>query len=136
MEKEKNTLTVCTLEHTGPMLVPFVRHISADPKKRLADMYKILKCRLVDVMEIEADGHVYDLWFDEEYLMKNPLRLTLIVGEPVKNGFEPICGNVLVARANEDGETIGLEPDDLPRVKKFFDEGVTNLMKAHDKDLI
>ena len=49
-------------------ITPHVRYIS--PDNVLKDLYKILNCDLVTCTEIEVNGELFDVYSDDEALLK------------------------------------------------------------------
>ena len=85
-----------------------------DSEKTLADMRRIIDCELVTCTEIEVEGKYYDVWSDDEALLcDNPVP-NLYVCEGLI-----IFGNLLFAKSDNDGETIGLSIDDIRLLKKY-----------------
>ena len=73
------------------------------------EFYKIIGCRCVDCRSFEYNDTEYDVSLDDEFLLKNgPLYPTLFPGELKPNFSDVICGNFIIAKCNEDGETIGV----------------------------
>lgn len=132
---ENAKLITYTIEINNGIAFNQVRLLPTDRSKQLKEMYKILHCDLVDVITIMTEGHAYDLWFDEEFLLKHRPILTLIVGEPKKNAFTPICGNILIAKSDEEGEMEGLNAEDIARVKRWIRQAIQNLDKAWNEGL-
>lgn len=128
MKKEK--IVTYTVEYRDGTPAEHIRLLPADRSDRLHEMYRLLACELVDVITFESEGVAYDIWFDEEFLLKNRPVPTLIIGEPKKNAFTLICGNVLIAKCNEDGEMEGLNTADIARVKRWINTAVDNLITA------
>ena len=85
-----------------------------DSEKTLADMRHIIDCDLVTCTEIEVEGKYYDVWSDDE---------ALLCDNPVPNLYVSdgliIFGNLLFAKSDDDGETIGLSIDDIRLLKKY-----------------
>ena len=99
-------LKVFTLEVNDNTISPHVRHIS--PDNVLKDLYKILNCDLVTCVEIEVGGKFFDVWADDEALLKD---------KPVPNLFIDdeliFFGSVAFAKTDEDGELVGLDSDEI-----------------------
>ena len=85
-----------------------------DSEKTLADMRHIIDCELVTCTEIEVEGKYYEVWSDDE---------ALLCDKPVPNLY--VCdgliifGNLLFAKSDDDGETIGLSVEDIRTLKKY-----------------
>lgn len=100
-----------------------IEHLDDD--NHLKDMYRIIDCRCVDIRQVEIKGNYYDVWFDDEFLLtdKPPIPTLLLPYDTL------ICGNVLFAKSNEEGETIGLSYADVEIINNFVTE---NRKKAVD----
>ena len=60
-------------------------------------MYKIIGCETVDILEIEAAGKFYDVYFDDEFLLKdNPVPTLYLDNENV------LCGNLVFTMSDEE----------------------------------
>ena len=106
-----------------------------DSENTLQSMYDLLDCSMVDVRRFELDGHVYDVWFDEEFFINGKdIIPTVLLGK--KEGWASevlICGNVMYARSNEEGETIGLTDEDIQRLKDFQYETAPKAVRYYNK---
>lgn len=106
-------LRVFTLEVNDHIISPHVRHISLD--NVLNDLYKILNCELVTCVEIEVGGKFFDVWADDEALLKD---------KPVPNLFIDdeliFFGSVAFAKTDEDGELVGLDSDEIHLLWDFY----------------
>lgn len=102
-----------------------------EPDKTLEGMYKIIGCRCVDVREVEIDGTVFDVWFDDEFLLSGEPQIPslLLPYETV------ICGTVLFAKSNEDGETIGLNNDEIIKAADFANKSMIDAIRYVQKQL-
>ena len=102
----KSPLKVFSLEVNDHTISPHVRYIS--PDNVLKDLYKILNCDLVTCVEIEVGGKFFDVWADDEALLKD---------KPVPNLFIDdeliFFGSVAFAKTDEDGELVGLDSDEI-----------------------
>lgn len=107
-------LRVFTLECNDETcsISPHVRYISSD--NVLKDLYRILNCELVTCTEIEVNGKFFDVWSDDEALLKE---------KPVPNLFIDadliIFGSLAFAKADEGGNLVGLERDDVHLLWNF-----------------
>ena len=93
-------------------ITPHVRYIS--PDNVLKDLYKILNCDLVTCIDIEVNGKFFDVYADDEALLKE---------KPVPNLYIDndliICGSVAFAKADEEGKLVGLTHDDVQLLWNF-----------------
>lgn len=96
-----------------------------EDERLLTKLYAYLGCSSVDCVQFEADGHFYDVWCDDEFLMKPFPVASLIIGEPVKDECIIVCNSYMVLKSNEEGETVSLTPADVRRVWKFIDHNLT-----------
>lgn len=73
----------------------------------LETMYRLIGCDTVDVVSMtdEKTGTSVDIWYDEEFLLRNkPEKPNLLLPE-WRNG---IRGNILFCAVNKKGESVGL----------------------------
>ena len=99
-------LKVFTLEVNDNTISPHVRHIS--PDNVLHDLYKILNCDLVTCVEIEVGGKFFDVWADDEALLKDKPVPNLYIDDELI-----FFGSVAFAKTDENGELVGLNSDDI-----------------------
>lgn len=104
---------VFSLEVNDKTITPHVRYISHN--NVLHDLYKILNCELVTCVEIEVGGKFFDVWSDDEALLKD---------KPVPNLFVDdeliFFGSVAFAKTDEDGELVGLDSDEVHLLWDFY----------------
>lgn len=91
---------------------PHVRYISHD--NVLRDLYKILNCELVTCTEIEVSGKLFDVWSDDEALLKDTPVPNLYLDDDLI-----IFGSVAFAKTDEDGKLIGIDSDDVQLLWNF-----------------
>ena len=85
-----------------------------DSEKMLRDMRQIIDCDLITCTEIEVEGKYYDVWSDDEALLKlNPVPNLYVCDGLI------IFGNLLFAKSDDNGQTIGLSVDDIRLLKKY-----------------
>ena len=111
----KSPLKVFTLTFNSDIhsFEPHIRFIQ--PDNILQDMYKFLGCNLVTCTEIQINGQYFDVWSDDEALLKdNPVPALYINDDLV------IFGNLLFAKSDDEGELVGLNSDDPPIIFNFF----------------
>ena len=111
----KSPLKVFSLEVNDDTktITPHVRHIS--PDNGLNDLYKILNCDLVTCVEIEVGGKFFDVWADDEALLKDKPVPNLYVDDELI-----FFGSVVFAKTDEDGEMVGLDSDDIHLLWDFY----------------
>ena len=101
-------LRVFTLEYDAATnsISPHVRYIS--PDNVLKDLYEILKCDLVTCTEIEVNGKLFDVWSDDEALLKDKPAPNLYIDDDLI-----IFGSVAFAKADEEGKLVGLSREEV-----------------------
>ena len=106
--KSRSPLRVFTLEYDAATnsISPHVRYIS--PDNVLKDLYRILNCELVTCTEIEVNGKLFDVWSDDEALLKDKPAPNLYIDDDLI-----IFGSVAFAKADEEGKLVGLSRDDV-----------------------
>ncbi|MBO4780042.1 MAG: hypothetical protein J5497_05340 [Selenomonadaceae bacterium] len=107
-------LKVFTLEVDAATnsISPHVRYISSD--NVLKDLYRILNCEFVTCTEIEVNGKLFDVYSDDEALLKpNPVPNLYINDDLI------IFGSVVFAKADEDGNLVGLSSKEVPLLWNF-----------------
>ena len=107
-------LRLFTLEYNAKTnsISPHVRYIS--PDNVLQDLYKILNCELVTCTEIEVNGKLFDVWSDDEALLKDKPAPNLYIDDDLI-----IFGSVAFAKADDEGKLVGLELDDVQLLWNF-----------------
>ena len=107
-------LKIFSLEYDAATnsISPHVRYIS--PDNVLHDLYRILNCQLVTCTEIEINGKFFDVWSDDEALLKSNPAPNLYIDDDLI-----IFGSVAFAKSNEDGKLVGLERDDVHLLWNF-----------------
>ena len=106
--KSRSPLRIFTLEYDAATnsISPHVRYIS--PDNVLKDLYKILNCQLVTCTEIEVNGKLFDVWSDDEALLKDRPAPNLYIDDDLI-----IFGSVAFAKADDEGNLAGLSRDDV-----------------------
>ena len=101
-------LRVFALEYDAKTnsISPHVRYIS--PDNVLHDLYKIINCGCVTCTQIEIAGQLFDVWSDDEALLKDKPAPNLYIDDDLI-----IFGSVVFAKADDDGGFVGLERDDV-----------------------
>ena len=111
----KSPLKVFTLEVNNETntISPHVRHLA--PANVLKDLYKVLNCDLVTCVEIKVGGKFFDVWSDDEALLKdNPVPNLYVDDELI------IFGSVAFAKTDEDGKMVGLDSDEIHLLWNFY----------------
>lgn len=72
----------------------------------------------VDVLHI---GHGIDIWLNDEGLLREDLPLNFVVGS-IKSGkvAHQICGNVVFASHDREGNTISLTQKQMEKIRNMF----------------
>ena len=94
-------------------ITPHVRHIS--PDNVLHDLYKTLNCDLVTCTEIEVAGKLFDVWSDDEALLKDKPVPNLYIDDDLI-----IFGSIAFAKVDDDGNLIGLDSDEVQLLWDFY----------------
>ena len=107
-------LRIFTLECNAKTnsISPHVRYIS--PDNVLQDLYKILNCELVTCTEIEVNGKLFDVWSDDEALLKDKPVPNLYIDDDLI-----IFGSVAFAKADEEGKLTGLTREEVQLLWDF-----------------
>lgn len=93
-------------------ITPHVRYIS--PDNVLKDLYKVLNCQLVTCIEIEVKGKFFDVYADDEALLKEKPVPNLYIDDDLI-----IFGSIAFAKADEEGKLVGLTHDDVQLLWHF-----------------
>lgn len=93
-------------------IFPHVRYIS--PDNVLQDLYKVLNCEIVTCTEIEVNGKLFDVYSDDEALLKDTPIPNLYIDDDII-----IFGSVAFAKADEEGKMVGLTHDDVQLLWNF-----------------
>lgn len=94
-------------------ITPHVRYIS--PDNVLKDLYKILNCDIVTCTEIEVNGELFDVYSDDEALLKESPVPNLYIDE-----YLIIFGSVAFAKADEEGKLVGLTSEEIHLLWDFY----------------
>ena len=101
---------------------PHVRYIS--PDNVLKDLYRILNCELVTCTEIEVNGKLFDVYSDDEALLKDRPAPNLYIDDDLI-----IFGSVAFAKTDDDGNLAGLSRDDVHLLWDFAIVQFAKLLK-------
>ena len=107
-------LRLFTLEYDSKTnsISPHVRYIS--PDNVLQDLYKVLNCELVTCTEFEVNGNLFDVLSDDEALLKDKPAPNLYIDDDLI-----IFGSIAFAKADEEGNLVGLSHDDVQLLWHF-----------------
>ena len=104
----RSPLRIFTLEYNAATnsISPHVRYIS--PDNVLQDLYKVLKCELVTCTKIEVNGKLFDVYSDDEALLKDRPAPNLYIDDDLI-----IFGSVSFAKVDDDGNLAGLSREEV-----------------------
>ena len=107
-------LRVFTLEYDAATnsISPHVRYIS--PDNVLQNLYEILKCDLVTCTEIEVNDKRFDVYSDDEALLKDKPAPNLYIDDDLI-----IFGSVAFAKADDEGKVVGLSHEEVQLLWHF-----------------
>ena len=107
-------LRLFTLEYDAATnsISPHVRYIS--PDNVLKDLYRILNCQLVTCTEIKVNGKLFDVYSDDEALLKEKPAPNLYIDDDLI-----IFGSIAFAKADEEGKLVGLSHEDVQLLWNF-----------------
>ncbi len=100
-----------------------------DEANKLNEYYRYLDCRRVGMTTIDVDGHPYDVVYDDEALLRNPLIPSLYISEE-----QVFFGNLAFVR-NEEGASVGLDREDMIRLLDFVDRQKELLYRWTDRQI-
>lgn len=95
----------------------------------LKSMYDILNCDTVNVREFEVEGKYYDIWFDDEFLLKERNNVATFLIDYGMYGKDIICGNWLIIKSDEHGECTGLNEEDMEILRRYTELNAMELRK-------
>ena len=108
-------IQVLTLEvdHKIKAIIPHVRFIDSD--NVLSELYRIIGCDLVELVQVEVGGKFYDVYCDEEFLLKEKPTPTLYL-----NAEQVLCGNLVFTTCDENGKLGGVTEEDIDKLIDFI----------------
>ena len=108
-------IKVLTLEvdHKNKVIVPHRRFIDSD--NALSEMYRIIDCDLVELVQVEVGGKFYDVYCDEKFLLKGKPTPTLYI-----NARQVLCENLVFTTCNEEGKLGGVTEGDIEKLIYFI----------------
>lgn len=88
-----------------------VKEIQCD---KLEDFHEALNCRCFDIVTRCIGKEEFDLYIDDEGLLKSDPTISAInnLGEPM------IVGNIIFAKHDYEGETVDLTADEIKHIRK------------------
>jgi len=107
-------LRIFSLEYNSltNSISPHVRYIS--PDNVLKGLYAILNCELVTCTEIEVNGKLFDVYSDDEALLKDKPAPNLYINDDLI-----LFGSVAFAKSDDEGKLVGLNRDDVHLLWNF-----------------
>lgn len=107
-------LRIFSLEYNSltNSISPHVRYIS--PDNVLKGLYAILNCELVTCTEIEVNGNLFDVYSDDEALLKDKPAPNLYINDNLI-----LFGSVAFAKSDDEGKLVGLNRNDVHLLWNF-----------------
>ena len=81
---------------------------------KYTDLLDLLECRCLTCVERKIGKHYYDFWCDDEGLFPDKKYASAILMH--YEGQEILCGNVIIAKHDNAGNTIGLKKEELEEI--------------------
>ncbi len=97
--------------NTKPEVVELPKKHNYKDIKRLLEIDSPLTCVSRKITE---NGQYYDFWCDDEGLFPEKKYMSAMC----KNGCELLCGNVLIAKHDNEGNLIGLKKEEIEEILK------------------
>ena len=110
------------LNHEKTALESHIRDI--DDADKLGGYYRYLDCQCIDMVAIDVDGHPYDVVCDDEALLRHPLVPSLYISEE-----QVLFGNLAFVKIDEEGDSVGLDREDMIRLLDFIDRQKESLYR-------
>lgn len=83
------------------------------------DFYELLGCRLFDIPKRQIGEDVFDIYCDDEALLKKELpQVSLAYFDRFGNIVDAIYGNVFICKHDSEGETISLTDKEVSEILK------------------
>lgn len=101
------------VERERKVIVPHVRFIDSD--NVLSEMYKIIGCDLVEIVQIEVGGKYFDVYCDEEFLLKAKPVPTLFLDDE-----QVLCGNLIFTTCDTNGKVDEVSEEDIDKLIDFI----------------
>jgi len=83
----------------------------------LDGLREVIGCRCVACTEIKVGGKKYDVWSDDEALLQDAPFPSLFLSDDLI-----LFGNLVFAKHDEEGATIGLSSADVALLKNFIQQ--------------
>ena len=106
---------VLTLEvdHKIRAIIPHVRFIDSD--NTLEEMYRLIGCDLIDIAQVEVGGKFFDVYCDDEFLLKEKPVPTLFLEDE-----QVLCGNLVFTVCDKDGKLEDISEEDIDKLIDFI----------------
>ena len=91
-------------------------------------MYRILNCELVTCTEIEVNGKFFDVWSDDEALLKDNPTPNLYIDDDLI-----IFGSVAFTKVDDEGKLSGLSREEVHLLWDFATVQFDKLFKFFKK---
>ncbi len=95
-----------------------------DDTDKLDEYYRYLGCQCIDMATIDVGGHAYDVICDDEALLRQPLIPSLYISEE-----QVFFGSLAFVKDDEEGESVGLDREDLIRLLDFIERQQPSLYR-------
>lgn len=106
--------------------------VTLKKKHHYTDLKKLLEIESpLTCVERKIGEEYYDFWLDDEGLLKEERNLT----GACMNAYEMLVGNLLIARHDEEGNTIGLTDEDIAFISKHLIE-CEDYLKYMNRDFV
>ena len=90
----------------------------------LEGLKKVIGCDYVTCTEIEVEGKNFDVWSDDEALLKENPVPNLFIDENLI-----LFGNLIFAKHDNEGGTIGIYNSEIRLLQKFYQNQYEKLQK-------
>lgn len=84
----------------------------------LDDIYKMLKCEVIDIVERKVGEKCFDFIVDDNGLLKPDRKVAVAVRQKKFGVCEELVGNVFICSHNDDGELLSISEQDIEYIKK------------------
>lgn len=82
--------------------------------EKLDDYYKFLNCDTFDIANRQVGNSRYDLFVDDEGLFRQNPRISAVIDSTQEPA---LVGNIIFAKRDTSGETVGLTDVDIHNIK-------------------
>ena len=78
-------------------------------------MYRLIDCDLIDIAQVEVGEKFFNVYCDEEFLLKEKPTPTLYL-----NAEQVLCGNLVFTTCDEEGKLGGVTEEDIDKLIDFI----------------